>query len=390
VTNRTGMTVEEDEFIQDVNCSILYGVKQIAINPGLASTFPWLSRIAGQYESYKWEYLEFYYKRTVSEFAASATSGEVILMLEYDAEGIAPTTKAQALDASDHVQGMPCTPELRIAWDMKQSQNGGFAHFVRSGPPDAGEDIRGYDVGSLNLCTNGMPSSGTAIGELHVRYKVRLSKPLIDPAADTTFVGHWSGIGCTTGNVFGTAVRSSANSAWFNGVTVGSSVITIPVGSAGQYVMLYQAACATSASLPSVSSSTGLVTVNMFTGTNAYNAISQNNAPGIAGTQSGFLSLAFIVASAVCTITLASTIVGNCGMDLFLFKVPSLLNAVQPIGRHVGLANRAVESLLARLERLESMLSGATTPLHIEEEEEKAELVAPVPQTSSRGRFSFR
>jgi hypothetical protein len=51
--------VEMRELIADVNAATTFSPQQIAINPGLSSTFSWLSQIAGAYEKYRVKNMKF-------------------------------------------------------------------------------------------------------------------------------------------------------------------------------------------------------------------------------------------------------------------------------------------------------------------------------------------
>ena len=60
------------------------------INPGLATSFPWLSQLAANYQKFRFRYLRFFYSSAVS----TATAGSAFLDMEYDYLDTAPTTLA--------------------------------------------------------------------------------------------------------------------------------------------------------------------------------------------------------------------------------------------------------------------------------------------------------
>jgi hypothetical protein len=109
-TNRTEMVIEEDEYIAEVTPSNEPNFANVAysVNPGQVATFPWLSTIAKNFEKYEFEYLEFYYKREVSEYASNGQTGKVILSFETDASDAPPTTKTQIEATDPHEDAMPC------------------------------------------------------------------------------------------------------------------------------------------------------------------------------------------------------------------------------------------------------------------------------------------
>jgi len=109
-TSRRDMIIEESEFIGAVTVANQpnYNVTQYPINPGQASTFPWLSTIAKQYEKYVIERLAFIYKKEVSEYATAGQTGKVIMSVDYDAADAPPATKQQQEDTIPHADAMPC------------------------------------------------------------------------------------------------------------------------------------------------------------------------------------------------------------------------------------------------------------------------------------------
>jgi len=183
-STKTGMrskkscTVVEDEFIGAVNGSVAFAVTQYPINPGQATTFPWLSQQAIQWEKYRFNYLEFYYKREVSEFATNGTTGKVIMSVDFDASDPAPTSKQQMEDSDPRVDGMPCE-NLRMHLLAKQLHPLNPVLYVRRGGVPGSADIKTYDAGNFNIATQGLQNT-SEIGELRVRYSVTFSVPVLD------------------------------------------------------------------------------------------------------------------------------------------------------------------------------------------------------------------
>jgi len=177
-TNRHSQIVEEDEFITDIQGSADFTTSRFPINPGQSATFPWGNNIAKLYERYEFQFLEFYYRREVSEFSTSGQSGKVILSCDYDASDPSPTSKQVVLDTEPHSDGMPCMEQIVLRLDCKQLR-GLDSKFVRPGPQPAGTDIKTYDGGNFYISTQGTPDTNI-IGELHVRYRVKCFVPVLE------------------------------------------------------------------------------------------------------------------------------------------------------------------------------------------------------------------
>jgi len=177
-TSRRAQVIEEDEYIAEVNGSVGFATTAYAINPGQQGTFPWAYKIAGLYEKYNFEMLEFYYKREVSEFATNGQAGKVMLSADYDASDSAPATKQQVEDTVPHIDGMPCTPQINLRLDCSQMANQD-SKYVRPGAQPANTDIKTYDAGNFYISTYGCTNT-SVVGELRVRYRCRLMVPVLE------------------------------------------------------------------------------------------------------------------------------------------------------------------------------------------------------------------
>jgi len=172
--------VEEDEYIADISGSAGFATTAFPVNPGQVGTFPWLSKQAAQWEKYRWEYLEFYYKPEVSAFAANGATGKVILSMDYDASDAPPSSKQQAEDTDPHTDAMPYE-DLLLALDPRQMFEMSDSKYVRPGGLPGSSDIKTYDSGNLSVST--IANNSTALlGELHVRYAVIFEVPVLETA----------------------------------------------------------------------------------------------------------------------------------------------------------------------------------------------------------------
>lgn len=184
-SNKTrSITVANEEFISPVTVANQpnFNVTAYAINPGQAPTFPWLSKQAAQWEKYEFKYLEFFYKREVSEFATAGSAGKVIMSADFDASDNPPTTKQQMEDTQPHRDGMPCENISLVLPKGQMNPRGSIARYVRPGALAGNADIKTYDVGNLFVATQGIPANAE-VGELRVKYVVQFSVPVLESAA---------------------------------------------------------------------------------------------------------------------------------------------------------------------------------------------------------------
>lgn len=182
--NRGGLSrthiLEEDEYIGEFTVAGApnFNAQQYPVNIGQAKTFPWGSVIAKNYEKYQFEYLEFYYKKEVSQFATDGQVGKVIMSFDTDASDGAPTTKQAMEDQEPHADCMPSENlHLKIPRSMLKPSRID-AHYVRPAGLPGAADIKTYDVGNFYIASQGILNNAT-VGELHVRYKCRLSIPVL-------------------------------------------------------------------------------------------------------------------------------------------------------------------------------------------------------------------
>lgn len=158
------------EFIADILSNTgAYTNVVYAINPGQASTFPWLNKEALLYEKYMFTSLQFSYLTETNEFATVAV-GKVILAVDYDASDSPPSTKNQVENSEPNAT---CAPYQNCVLSCRPSDiNGSIGwHYVRPAGLPGASDIKTYDCGNLNVGVSGNGgSNGTKIGELWVRY----------------------------------------------------------------------------------------------------------------------------------------------------------------------------------------------------------------------------
>lgn len=171
-----GVVIEHTEYFMDVtSTSSNFQAYKLALNPGIITTFPWLSAVAERFESYLFDRLEIMYKPLCS----TTTPGVVILAVDYDALDPAPNSKVVANSYAESTSSS--------VWDTSKHfckgtnlRKFGVQRYVRTGTPStASRDMRIYDVGNLFVCTSNTPPTATPLGEVWVSYKVRLFTPQI-------------------------------------------------------------------------------------------------------------------------------------------------------------------------------------------------------------------
>jgi len=171
--------VKRREYLGDVFGSTGFVSQRYPINPGLATTFPWLSSIASNYEQYKINGLIFEFVSTSANALNSTNTalGKLVMATNYNAvEPPFPSTRYMLATKFSNY-GMPSS-NLPHAIECAPGTTPTECLFVRSGAPALGSDLRLYDLADFQLATEGMQASAN-IGGLWVSYDISLMKPVI-------------------------------------------------------------------------------------------------------------------------------------------------------------------------------------------------------------------
>jgi hypothetical protein len=287
------------ELIASVTGSTAFTVAQtIALQPGLAASFPWLSIMAQGWEQYRFRKLKYcYYTRTGSNIP-----GSVMLAPDYDAADAAPATEQIASSYEDVAEDAPwkdiecnLTPSAMLAGKERL--------FTRSGALAANLDVKTYDAGNLFVCS----VDGTAVnwGKLWVEYDIEFYVPQLPATGQLALVGGSiaGATAQTAANPFGTAPVVDAQSA---GITM-SNASVLTFGSAGTFVVacVYNGTVITAVANPTAAGGATLIGQSSVINAAATAAIWEGtytvSAPGA--------TLAFSLTAT--TVTVAGALVGS-------------------------------------------------------------------------------
>lgn len=177
------VTISHKEYVADIFGPQTAGTFQnqtFGLNPALLSTFPWLAQVACNYDEYTFHQLIFTYRSTVTDFvAANGQVGSIIMATQYNANDSPFTSKQDAMEYDGAVSAKVSEKILHGVECDPTKLSGAPGKYTRSGPPTVGEDIKTYDLGTLNVSVSNTPAAfaNQAIGELWVSYTVELRKP---------------------------------------------------------------------------------------------------------------------------------------------------------------------------------------------------------------------
>lgn len=182
--NRLGMNnvkskmVSFREELGSISGSANFFTTAYNINPGQASSFPWLALEAKQWEKYRFHKLTYIYTPQVTEFSTNGT-GSVVIGFDADASDPPPNDLTHALNVTPRNFNLPCK---NITLDIPQKCLNTLTdgYYVRPGNLPGQSDIKTYDCGVMNLSTIDNVNAN-AIGVLAVEYTCELFLPILEP-----------------------------------------------------------------------------------------------------------------------------------------------------------------------------------------------------------------
>jgi len=298
VKTSTGYIVEHRELVATIAGSVGFAANFYPVNPGLVTTFPWLSTLAQSYEQYRFNALQFEFITR----AATADRGSVLMVPEYDPTDPAPLSEAAASASVGCVEGS-VWKNLACRFNPASMFPLGPRKFTRA-CRTAG-DLRTFDSGSFSLCTVGEANTDD-IGKLWVHYKVELFVP---QSALATQVGTGtSAFGRVNPQACATGVPEAAelDVSYVDALRIGAATAGVWTPPAGAYLI--------TASVLSVDTAAEDFMTWVAIQKNG-TSVTQNtmNAPGIAGASHVVPIQAYVTCNGTDTVQLQVNLTGAAG-----------------------------------------------------------------------------
>lgn len=182
--NETGsVTYSARQFVRILNAPSTgaFTTETLAINPGIAATYPWLSGIAANFEEYRFKQLIFEVQSTLDNttLQANGQAGTIIIAADYNVNDSTFLNAEDLMQYHGAVSGK-ITDNLRCGVEMHPGKGrSGSTRFIRQAPHRLGTDLDEYDLGQVVLAYNNIPSAlyNQQVGYLWVYYTVELMKP---------------------------------------------------------------------------------------------------------------------------------------------------------------------------------------------------------------------
>lgn len=174
--------INHREFVADIvnTTADTFENRTFEINPGLSSSFPWLSQIAKNFTMYEFMGLIFEYKPTSGETGQANNSlGSIIMVTDYDPDAPAFTNVTE-MQNYDYANSFKPSLDGVHGVETKPSQQAVRMNYIRTGATS--RDKIFTDIGLFQIATDGIPETGAKVGELWVTYRVKVSRAKIASA----------------------------------------------------------------------------------------------------------------------------------------------------------------------------------------------------------------
>lgn len=179
--------IKHREYLGDVTSSVGFQMySTYSLNPGVSHTFPWLSKVAQNFQSYKMHGCLFEFNSTSADALNSVNTalGTVVMATQYNSAAPEFLSKAEMEQYEFSCSTRP-SKSLIHPIECATGESVMDHLYVRNDTTQA-VPPQFYDIGNFQIATVGMQAAAT-IGELWVTYDVELFKPRIDPG------GTWPG-----------------------------------------------------------------------------------------------------------------------------------------------------------------------------------------------------
>jgi hypothetical protein len=278
-----------------------FAVVQYSLNPGLLSTFPWLSQTAENFEAYR-------FRKLCVEYLSSSPSsiaGAICIAPDYNSADSAPVSFQQLEQYQDAYRDLVWSDGLCIINSRAMGMLGPD-RYIRLGALAPNLDLKTYDVAVLNVGTTGQ-SNTNQIGELWVNYDVELFEPTSFNTANATSFGslyNSSGAGVVTTSLLGTNPVSSGRIL----ITAASNVLSLSNLIVGQeYQVAYYLQATTIGGGPAFGLTSGLTLK-----TAVVDVISTTSGAVLLETVTATSNLATITLSGLTTVTAPTLALFEC------------------------------------------------------------------------------
>ncbi|AYP28951.1 MAG: coat protein [Cressdnaviricota sp.] len=180
-TGKVACNFTHREFLGDVisaSTASTFKIDSYPINPGLSTTFPWLSGVVGaKFQQYRINGCCFEFRSMSGDSltASNTALGSVIMSTDYDSADATFSSK-QEMENTEY--GVSCKPSVNMIHGIEcaRAQTPVSELYIRAFDVPSGKDIRLYDLGRFSIASTGCQGTNVNLGELWISYSVDVFK----------------------------------------------------------------------------------------------------------------------------------------------------------------------------------------------------------------------
>lgn len=230
----TGVRVQHREYLGDVVASSVAGAFSIAsysINPGIYQSFPWLSPFATQFDQWCPHGIVVVYRPLSGNVSATGQLARVIIASDYDVKDVSYRTRVE-MENSQFATSGNATQCIMHPIECAEKERLTRCLLTRSGPIDASDNVRFFDLCNLQIASAGATAS-QLLGELWITFDIEFFKAQLYGGLigrSLQFCDFVS-VGASAANPFGTSQTFLASSTFQ--ITASATDLTFPASLTG-------------------------------------------------------------------------------------------------------------------------------------------------------------
>lgn len=241
-----GIRVCHSEFLGVVTSTTGFTNTSYPLNPGLVGTFPWLSKIAANFQQWQMKGCLVVFKSQMTDAVATFSSlGSVAIAANMN-PAERPCANQQEIEQLKFCAVAKPSFDIVAPIECAKWSTSNECYFIRNSSVPSAASIMDYDHGTIQVAVNACPSNSVVLGRLYITYDIELINPRMVMGASG--VDSYALTGTTTADYLG-ALQSMLPTAKTIGCTFTSpnNYIIFPRGSYGTYEIDYGAVGASTA-----------------------------------------------------------------------------------------------------------------------------------------------
>ena len=350
-----GVIMRHREYLAPVLATVDFTNRVYPLNPGLSGTFPWVSKPANAFEQWKLRGAIVEYVSTSSDAVLSTNTssslGQVMIATQYDSAAEPFGSKMEMLNHEFSNSRKPSVDFVHPI-ECASSLSAQSIFYVRNSHTPPNTDTRLYDLGLLQIATQGMQAVGGSVGDIYITYEIEFYKACVnaDPPVNSILSDHFQISGFSPTIPLGNISTRSSTSSLKGTISADGRRYSFPTRiNQGFYQVTinWRGATPTAITMPSPGF-TNLDPLSLWRG----DTLNIESSPS-AGTTSGSAWMSFIVevvdSGAYFTLGTSGTLPGGANLpcDMFVTQVDSdLVNLYSTEKRKKRRKRRNVKSLL--------------------------------------------